>query len=116
MPRDGGDDIRIFDWDGWRIGLAATDLAYMMALHWYPERRRRTERLLLDHYYEALVGAGLQGYDREALDEDYRRAVLFHIMTPVQFAAMGIPPVVWWSHLERILLAIEDLGCRSLIR
>ena len=44
LPRDGGDDLRLFDWDGWRIGVAAGDLAYMMALHWYPDRRRRLER------------------------------------------------------------------------
>ena len=22
LPRDGGDDLRLFDWDGWRIGIA----------------------------------------------------------------------------------------------
>jgi thiamine kinase-like enzyme len=115
MPHDGSDDVRIFDWDAWRIGLAATDLAYMMAMHWYPERRRRMERPLLDHYHEALVAAGLRGYGREALDEDYRLSVLWQIMTPVRFAAMKVPPVIWWSHLERVLLAIDDLGCRSFI-
>jgi len=47
MPRDGGDDLRLFDWNGWRIGIAASDLAYMMALHWYPDRRQRLERKLL---------------------------------------------------------------------
>src|SRR5258707_1017766 len=40
LPRDGGDDVRFFDWDAWRIGVASGDLAYMMATHWYPERRR----------------------------------------------------------------------------
>ena len=51
LPRDGGDSPRIFDWDGWRIGIAASDLAYMMALHWYPDRRQRLERTLLDRYH-----------------------------------------------------------------
>src|SRR5262249_42116839 len=40
LPRDGGGDLRLFDWDGWRVGLATSDLAYMMSTHWYPERRR----------------------------------------------------------------------------
>ncbi len=31
MPQNGGDDVRLFDWDNWRIGLVANDLAYMMA-------------------------------------------------------------------------------------
>jgi hypothetical protein len=43
LPRDGGNDVRLFDWDAWRIGVAAGDLAYMMATHWYPDRRRRME-------------------------------------------------------------------------
>ena len=66
VPKDGSDDLRYFDWDTWRIGLASSDLAYMMATHWYPERRRRFERPLLDHYHAALLGHGVQGYDRAA--------------------------------------------------
>jgi hypothetical protein len=33
----GSDDVRIFDWDVWRIDVATDDLAYMMALHWFPD-------------------------------------------------------------------------------
>jgi hypothetical protein len=33
LPRNGGDDVRLFDWDSWRIGVATNDLAYMMATH-----------------------------------------------------------------------------------
>jgi hypothetical protein len=72
LPRDGGDDLRLFDWDGWRIGIAASDLAYMMALHWYPDRRQRLERTLLDRYQAMLLAQGVRGYDREALHDDYR--------------------------------------------
>jgi hypothetical protein len=115
VPLDGGDDVRLFDWDNWRIGLASTDLAYMMAVHWYPERRRMMERPLLDHYHETLVVRGVQGYGREALDEDYRVSLLRHLMTPVWLAAMDFPPLIWWGHLERVMLAIDDLGCRSLL-
>ena len=81
VPKDGSDDLRYFDWDTWRIGLASGDLAYMMATHWYPERRRRLERPLLDHYHAALLGHGVQGYDRAALAEDYRRSVLMQLLT-----------------------------------
>jgi hypothetical protein len=44
-------DVVIFDWDAWRIDTATDDLAYMMGIHWYPERRRRLERPLLDRYH-----------------------------------------------------------------
>ncbi len=115
LPRDGGGDIRLFDWDSWRLDVASNDLAYMMALHWYPERRRRMERPLLDHYHAALVAHGVRGYDRRALDDDYRFSALWQIMIPVLQSAIELPPVIWWDHLERILLAVEDLGSIDLL-
>ena len=96
LPNDdsvGGE--RLFDWSVWQPGLPATDLACMMAMHWYPERRRRFERPLFDH--------------------DYRLAVLTQLMTPIIWANVGIPPAVWWNNFERIMLAVDDLGCRELL-
>jgi hypothetical protein len=116
LPRHGGEDVRIFDWDAWRVGVASNDLAYMMATHWYPDRRRRLERRLLDHYHATLVARGVLGYDRHALDDDYRLSALWQITTPVGQAAFDLPPMIWWSHLERIMLAVDDLGCRELLR
>jgi hypothetical protein len=116
LPRNNtGEDVRLFDWDSWRIDTASDDLAYMMAMHWYPGYRRRFERPLLDCYHAALVASGVQGYDRRALDQDYRLSVLWAITTPVWQAANNIPPVIWWNNLERILLAADDLGCRELL-
>jgi hypothetical protein len=116
LPRGGqGDDVRLFDWDSWRIDTASDDLAYMMAMHWYPDRRRQFERPLLDRYHAALVAHGVCGYDRATLDDDYRLSALWQITTPVWQAANNIPPVIWWNNLERILLAVEDLGCRDLL-
>jgi thiamine kinase-like enzyme len=115
LPRDGGDDVRIFDWDSWHIDPATNDLAYMMAMHWYPDLRRQRERSLLDHYHTALVAYGVRDYDRRRLDDDYRWSVLWLIRTPVWQAEYGIPPVIWWNNLGRILLAVDDLGCRDLL-
>jgi hypothetical protein len=105
----------LFDWDGWRLGLAAYDLAYLMATHWYPERRRRFEQPMLDHYHATMVVAGVAGYDRAALAEDYRLGVLMQLFVPLVQADSGIPPVIWWPHLERVALAVDDLGCRDLL-
>jgi hypothetical protein len=115
LPRDGGADARLFDWDAWRIGVSTTDLAYMMAIHWYPDRRQRLERHLLDHYHNSLLSAGVRGYDRRSLHDDYRRSVLWQTATPLFQAAHNIPPVIWWNNLERIWLAFDDLGCRELL-
>ncbi|MBI2737723.1 MAG: phosphotransferase [Rhodospirillales bacterium] len=115
VPKDGSDDLRYFDWDTWRIGLATGDLAYMMATHWYPERRRQLEGPLLDHYHQALLAHGVQGYDRAALAEDYRRSVVMQLLLPPLQWSAGIPPWVWWSHIERITAAVDDLDCRPLL-
>jgi thiamine kinase-like enzyme len=116
LPRDGASaDVRFFDWDSWRLDTATDDLAYMMALHWYPDRRRRLERPLLDVYHAALTAHGVAGYDRQALQDDYRLSVLWQITTPVWQAENNIPPVIWWNNLERIHLAADDLRCRDLL-
>jgi thiamine kinase-like enzyme len=115
-PRDPSSaDVRLIDWSAWRLDTATDDLAYMMALHWYPERRRRLEPSLLDHYHAALVAHGVTGYDRRALANDYRASVLWQLTTPVWQADHKLPASIWWSHLERILLAVDDLGCRELL-
>jgi len=116
MPKDErSGDVRLFDWDTWRIGIPSNDLAYIMAMHSYPDLRRRRERPLLDRYHAALLAQGIGGYDRRALDDDYRLSVLLQILTPVLQAAYDIPPWIWWNNLERILLAVDDLGCRELL-
>jgi hypothetical protein len=116
LPRDAGsDDVRFLDWDSWCIDIGSGDLAYMMALHWYPCHRQRVERVLLDHYHEALVAQGVRGYDRGALEDDYRWSVLWQITTPVWQALNHIPPGIWWNNLERIMLAVDDLNCRELL-
>ena len=116
MPRDAGsDDVRFLDWDSWRIEPGTHDLAYMMALHWYPDRRRLIERSLLDQYHETIVAQGVSGYDRRALVDDYRWSALWHITTPMWQCVNNIPPVIWWNNLERIMLAVDDLDCRALL-
>ena len=115
LPHAGNADARLFDWDAWRIDVGSDDLAYMMAIHWYPDLRRRFEQHLLDCYHEELVTNGVQDYDRHALQEDYRRSVLWQTTTPIWQRAVGIPPTIWWNNLERIHLAADDLGCRDLL-
>jgi thiamine kinase-like enzyme len=115
-PRDpSADGIRLIDWDAWRINVATGDLAYMMALHWYPERRRRHEQGCLRRYHAALTDAGVRGYSFDALWRDYRESVLWQMTTPVWQASFGLGAWIWWGHLERIMLAVEDLRCVELL-
>ncbi|MBR0902955.1 phosphotransferase [Bradyrhizobium liaoningense] len=116
LPRAGiADTVRIFDFDLWDIGVPTGDLAYMMAMQWYPDRRQALERPLLNLYYHTLIESGISGYTRGALDRDYRWSVLWHITNPVWQWSINIPPLVWWNNLERVMMAVEDLGCEELL-
>ncbi|MBW7966051.1 phosphotransferase [Bradyrhizobium sp. BR 10261] len=116
LPRAGvADTVRIFDFDLWGINVPTNDLAYMMAIQWYPERRQALERVLLNRYYETLLARGVTGYTRGALDQDYRWSVLWHITKPVWQWAINLPPGIWWNNLERVMMAVEDLGCEELL-
>ncbi len=116
LPRHGVDDkARLFDWEAWTIDVASDDLAYMMAMQWYPDRRRRMEGPLLDRYHADLLQHGVHGYDRQALSHDYRLSALWLVTRPVGQALGNIAPRVWWNNLERIWLAVDDLGCRDLL-
>ncbi len=99
-----------------RIRPATNDLAYMMALQWYPERRARLEERLLRHYHDTLLARGVKNYSWEDCRLDYRRSVVTHLFTPVlQWFWGQIPATVWWNNLERISEAYKDLSCDELI-
>jgi thiamine kinase-like enzyme len=116
LPKEGAaGGVKMFDWDSWRPDYATDDLAYLMALHWYPDLRAARESHLLDVYHAELLAHGVAGYDRRALQDDYRLSVLGQTMTPVWQHNNKVPSWIWWSHLARIHLAVDDLGCRELL-
>ena len=116
VPRDGAsDDVRLIDWDAWRIDTASDDLAYMIAVHWFPDWRRRYERESLRRYHDALSAAGVCGYSFDALWQDYRHSVLWQIATPMWQANHGLGAWIWWNHLECVMAAVHDLGCLELL-
>ena len=116
LPRQAGGGVRLIDWDAWRVDVASDDLAYMLAVHCFPDWRARYERDSVRGYHDALVAHGVGGYAFEALWQDYRLSVLWQIMTPMWQANHGLPPWIWWNHLERIMRAVDDLDCRELLR
>lgn len=116
LPRDGVTDTpKLIDWDGWHLGVGVWDLAYMMAVQWDRGVRQRFEMPLLDRYHAALTATGVTGYSRNALQEDYRLAVLLHMRTPIARFAKTMSAYVWWPQLTRIQHAVEDLGCLDLL-
>lgn len=116
FPRaDGGGPAVIFDWHLWHVDAPLKDLAYLIALNWYPSRRAVFEQGLLRRYHETLAGAGVAAYGWEACLRDYRVQIIRELFVPVWQWSSGLEPTHWWSSLERIWLAFEDLNCAELI-
>lgn len=109
------DQVRIIDWQLWRIGVGTDDLAYMMALHWYPERRRVMERELLKRYHSELLKQGVANYSWEECWFDYRVSAISNLLLPALWSGNNLPAALWWSHLERSMLAFDDLACDELL-
>jgi len=55
------------------------------------------------------------GYSRDTLRRDYRLSTLWQITSPVWQWSANIPPVIWWNNLQRVLLAVDDLGCEEFL-
>jgi len=47
----------------------------------------------------------------QALKDDYSLSDLWQIAAVWQPIS---PAVIWWNKLERVMLAVDDLGCRGL--
>lgn len=116
FPRDSArHDCLFIDWENWRYSNPATDLAYVIALHWYPDRRARYERRLLHAYFDTLTQDGSIAYSWNDLLADYRLGHLQAVVVPIFFQDAKLSPAIWWSHLERWFLAFEDLDCADLL-
>lgn len=115
-PRDAASQSPlVVDWKRAAVTVPARDLAYMMALHWFPSARARFETPLLRRYHAGLVEHGVAGYRWDELWFDYRLSVLKQFLEPVWGWSVAQNNAIWWNHLERITLAILDLECEALL-
>jgi hypothetical protein len=46
---------------------------------------------------------------------DYRFAVIGYLFYPIWQWSTDHPDFIWWHHLERLMLAFQDLGCEELL-
>lgn len=109
------DTVRLFDWQSSDTGIGVADLAYMMALHWFPERRARLEQPLLRRYHNRLMENGITGYSWDQCWYDYRLSATLNPFIPIWQWSVKLPASIWWHHLERSFLAFEDLQCAELL-
>jgi hypothetical protein len=107
--------VRIIDWQHWDIATGTDDLAYMMVAHWYPERRARQEKRLLERYFQRLRLYGVKDYEWADCWYDYRASIIHTLFLLVGRWHARLAPSLWWDRLQRALLAYEDIGCRELL-
>jgi hypothetical protein len=88
----------------------------MVGLHWYPDRRRAFERDLLRTYHDKLLMYGVKNYDWDACWYDYRLSAIGNLFVPVWQWSAKLWPAIWWPHLERAILAFEDLDGGELLQ
>ena len=114
IARD-GTDCRIIDWEDWELAPATDDLAFLMAVLWFAERRQRLEQTLLRRYHESLTAAGVKNYSWVTLWTDYRLSVVKYLCKPLFQWVNGVSTSLWWDNLERVLTSYEDLGCAEIM-
>jgi hypothetical protein len=114
FPRSGDAPAYLIDWQLWHLDIGARDLAFLMALHWYPRQRREFELPLLRHYHERLQSHAVDGYSFDELWLDYRRCVVRNLTMPIIYWSRGFKPQAWWHRLECALAAYHDLDCEDL--
>jgi thiamine kinase-like enzyme len=115
FPKDTSQTPIWIDWQSWGVDFGAFDLAYMIGLHWFPERRSRFEKDLLAIYLSELRDRGTD-YDSDSLAYDYRLQVVCQLFRPMFQWYMKAPAGLWWPHLDRWFSAFDDLDCHALLR
>jgi len=104
----------LIDWQSFSVHFAAYDLAYMIGLHWFPERRERFEEALLHAYHDELHTQGID-YSFDDLWFDYRLQVAGLLFLPIIQWSDKAPALIWWPHLERAFSVFDELDCRELL-
>lgn len=84
LPRDvNKHQVILIDWQLWDTNVGAIDLAFLMALHWSPQRRALLEEALLRRYHARLLALGVNNYEWQDLWNDYRESVIIMSLIPI---------------------------------
>ena len=116
LPSDiGHGKVILIDWHLCRINVAASDLAFLIAIHWSSQRRAVLEESLLKHYYDQLVTHGVNDYTWDDLWRDYRESVAITTLIPIGQFRRKMPTGIIWFGLQDSMAAFQDLGCGELL-
>lgn len=109
------EQAKLFDWQLWHIDLGARDLAFLVALGGFAERRPDLDPFLVRLYHETLIANGVKNYPWSAFWDDYRWSAIRNLNLPVIFWSQGKHESTWRSALERAFQSFNELKCADLI-
>ncbi|GAB7142497.1 phosphotransferase family protein [Mycobacterium riyadhense] len=102
--------VSVVDWQTIGVGLPARDLAYFTATSLNSELRAAIEEDLVDAYYQALSGYGINDYDRETCWRDYRLGMP-HV---VLISALGFAFAAGTERGDDMVVTMLRRGCRAI--
>ncbi len=74
------------------------------------------EEHLLRRYHEQLIKHGVANYAWDDCWRDYQISVILCLTIPVVQWKKQVEPRIWWPHLQRGILAFQDLHCDELLK
>lgn len=102
--------VSVVDWQTLGIGLPTRDLAYFTATSLDSGLRATIEQNLVDDYHHALLGHGVEGYDRETCWRDYRLGV---VQAPL-ISALGFAFASSTDRGDDMVLTMLNRGCQAI--
>jgi hypothetical protein len=107
MPEDGGPIW--LDWQLWRIGLPAFDVAWMLGPNSEPVWRAEHEGAALTAYLRAARALGLP-VELGRFRRELALALAFHLTVPITLSSAAVPEMLWRGMLRRGAAALADAG------
>ncbi|HVM08234.1 MAG TPA: phosphotransferase [Acidimicrobiales bacterium] len=84
------DTVAVVDWQICGLGRGPYDIAYFLSQSMRPELRKEHERGLLEQYHRTLVDNGVTDYSFDDCWTDYRKAVLFVSVYPLNAGSVDL--------------------------
>ena len=113
------DPVVAVDWQICGLGRAPYDIAYFMSQSLTPEDRKAADEQVLRTYHDALRAGGVEDYSFEQCWEDYRLAILFCSVYPLNAGALDLvnerAVALFEAMLDRSVKAILDLDALDLL-
>lgn len=107
----------LLDWQSPSFDLGTYDLVNLVATFWTPQQRHHLDRemSILQRYHQGLQRHGVHNYSWDELLTDYRSALVFWVLMPIQDGADGAPRSYWWPKLQCLIAAFEEWECAALL-